>query len=404
MTQLPESDYANRSKSGLVTDQAVRGDRNQTVGQMAGGTAIASIEGQKIHIDHRTYVNADLDTIKRIVREELRVGHAEYGQPVNKGLNALVELMQVPEVKASVTQFRRDFQAASDQIDVIADYKALHDLLHALEFECHSVILPIFKGFSASETDLEELMLHDLRLQELLCCLQQVAERETVASSEVQWLTELQAAQQELHRAVEELEPEPLSQTLWLLNRVLAREPDKINTKLVAAARDLRLPDLVEAMQFIAQKLTSTPLNRAKLEQFEVSVDILCALDQRLAALVIGHDYWQTFDREMRCIEASLGNDLSDLERSWPYLKSQADQLIDADADADDWTISFQKDSQNLDMAIRAENPTKIRAHFRCYRRRASRRFFQVDVTLKRICEELRVVGGPLAMVLRMME
>ncbi|MEL7225456.1 MAG: hypothetical protein AAGL17_11485 [Cyanobacteria bacterium J06576_12] len=380
----------------------MRGDRNQTFGQMAGGTAIASVEGQNIHIDHRTYFNADLDTIKHIVREELRVRHAEYGQPVNQGLSALVELMQVSDVKESVTQFRMDFRAASDQIDVIANYKALHDLLHTLEFECHSVILSIFKGFSASETDVEQLIVHELRLQELLCSLQQVAERETVASSEVRWLTELQAAQQDLSQAIEELDPEPLRRSLWLLNRVLATEPDKINTRLIEAARALRLPDLVEAMQFIAQTLTNARLNRAKLEQFEVGVDVLCSLNQRLEALVIGHDYWQTFDREMRRIEATLGHDLFELQMSWPYLKNQANQLIDADAD--NWTISFLKDSQNLDMAIRAENPTKIRSHFRRYRRRASQRFFQVDVTLKRICEELRVVGGPLAMVLRMME
>ena len=117
---------------------------------------------------------------------------------------------------------------------------------------------------------------------------------------------------------------------------------------------------------------------------------------------MIGHDYWQSFDREMRRIEATLAQDLIELEMSWPYLQDQAGGLIDAEADT--WTIAFQKDSQNLDAALEAQHPVKIRRYFRLYRKRASQRFFQVDVTLKRLCEELREVGGPLASVLRMME
>lgn len=382
-------------------DQAVRGDRTQTVGQLSGGAAIASIEGQQIHIDNRTY-QADPETVKRLVREELRVAHTEYGQPVSAGLNALVELMQVPAVKDAVITFRVVFQAACAQIDVIANYKALHDLLHTLEFQCYGVIVQAAKRFPDDDLALEDLMEYELTLQDLLTELQQVAARETIATSEVRWLAELQKAQTELNSAIAKLDLGPLKRTIWLLNRVLANQPDRINTKLTEAARSLRLPDLVQAMQFVAEHLAGTQLDAQKLQQFEQGVMALAALNQRLGALVIGHDYWQSFDREMRRIESTLGQDLIELEMSWPYLQDQEGRLIDTEADA--WTIAFQKDSQNLDAALEAQNPVTIRRYFRLYRKRASQRFFQVDVTLKRLCEELREVGEPLALVLRMME
>lgn len=164
-------DEDNSSTDGLKIDQAVRGDLNQTVGQLSGGAAFASVEGQHINIDNRTY-QADPDTVKRLVREELRVAHTEYGQPVSQGLNALVELMQVPAVKDAVITFRVVFQAACEQIDVIANYKALHDLLHTLEFQCYGVIVQAAKRFPDDELALEDLMEYELTLQDLLAELQ----------------------------------------------------------------------------------------------------------------------------------------------------------------------------------------------------------------------------------------
>lgn len=401
MPDLSFPDAANSLTDGLEITQTVRGDRTQTIGQVSGGAAIASVEGEQIHIDNRTY-QADPEAVKRMVREELRVAHTEYGQPVKQGLDALVALMRVPAVKAAVITFRVVFQAACEQIEVIANYKALHDLLHTLEFQCYSVIAQEAKRFPDDEMALDNLMAHELTLQTLIEELQQVSARETLASYEVRWLSELQTAQAELHNALEQMDVEPLKRTIWLLNRVLANQPDRINTNLTAAARSLRLPELVQAMQFIDEQLADIPLDTEKRQQFEQGVEVLDRLNQRLGALVIGHDYWQTFDREMRRIEATLSRDLIELEMSWPYLQNQAGGIVDAEADQ--WTIDFQKDSEYLDAAITEQHPVKIKRYFRRYRRRAGQRFFQVDVTLNRLCEELREVGGPLASVLRMME
>jgi hypothetical protein len=69
----------------------------------------------------------------------------------------------------------------------------------------------------------------------------------------------------------------------------------------------------------------------------------------------------------------------------------------------DEWATSFRKDRDNLDSAIKTANPAQIKRYFRRYRRQAGVRFHQVDVDLKRLCEDLRKVGEPMDSVMKMM-
>jgi hypothetical protein len=161
------------------------------------------------------------------------------------------------------------------------------------------------------------------------------------------------------------------------------------------------LPDLVAALGLIVEKLAGVPLDTHKQQQFNQGVAVLADLNQRLTALIISHDYWQGFDLELRRIEASLDQDLMELEMSWPDLRERLSILFDGQTDP--WIQAFQQDSQELEGALQGQNPVKIRRYFRQFRRQAGDRFYQVDVTLKRLCEELREVGGPLTSVLRMM-
>ena len=368
--------------------------------QQSGKFGVNIGQGQGVHIGDVYQV--DPETIKRIVREELRLPQREYGDPVSLGLNALTELMQYSEARSAVITFRVDFQAACEQINIIANYKELHDLLHTLEFQCYNGIVQESKRFPDDETAFDILTDHEMTLQKILMEVQEVASRETIATNEVLWLKDLERGQEELHAAIEEVDTRRLQRTIWLLNRILAIQPSRINTNLNLAARTLRLPALVNALKSIWERLSKSNLNQEKLKQFQLGVEVLAELNDRLTALVIGHDYWQELDLELRRIEANLEKDLIELEMSWPDLKERTEVLFNPFGDQ--WAVSFHLDSQNLDAALNAQNPIKIKRFFRMYRRRASDRFYQVDVTLKRLCEELREVGEPLASVLRMIE
>ena len=392
----PASGSADLASPGLSIEQSTSGNQNQTLGQMSGGTAIANASNVTIN-------QADPEAIKRIVRDELRVANqVEYGEPVRRGLLALAELMKLPEARDSVVKFQVDFEAVCGQIEAIANYKLLHDLLHTLELQCYNLIIHEARRFPDDDEAVDSLMEHQMNLQDFLAQAQALAARETIAAREMSWLKELQQANSELEAAIEELDGRRLKRTIWLMNGILAIHPSQINTRLNAVAKQLRLPTLLSAMGLIWEQLQAAEVDGEKLGQFQTGMAMLSQLNTRLGALVIAHDVWQGVDLRLRLIETSLKTDTFELEMSWPDLQSQAQELFDPEMDA--WTVAFQKTVEQLDGALASQNPTKVKSGFRRFRRKAGERFFQVDVTLKRLCEELREVGSPLATVLQMLE
>jgi hypothetical protein len=287
-----------------------------------------------------------------------------------------------------------------EQIDVVGNYKDLHDLLHTLEFQCYSGIVQVARRFPDEETALDDLMDYELTLQEIVTDVREVAVRGTLATNETLWIKDLERTTEELRGAIENLETRQLKRAVWLINRVLAIQPSRINTSLNTAARALRLPALVKAMTCVRDNLAHGELDPEKTSQFKDGVEALANLERSLAVLVRTHNDWQELDLELRRIEANLEQDIFELEMSWLDLKAMAESLYSTTID--NWALSFKKDSDNLDSAIAAQNPAKVKRCFRSYRSRAGQRFHRVDVDLKRLCGNLRIVGEPLASVLRM--
>jgi hypothetical protein len=138
------------------------------------------------------------------------------------------------------------------------------------------------------------------------------------------------------------------------------------------------------------------------VSQFQNGVEALGQLGNHLTALVDTHDSWQAVELELRRIEALLDQDPQELEMSWPDLKARVDLLCGESNE--DWTAALRKDAETLTATFSEKNPVTLKRCFRSFRRRASDRFFRVDVDLKSVCGELRTVGEPLASVLRMIE
>jgi hypothetical protein len=97
-----------------------------------------------------------------------------------------------------------------------------------------------------------------------------------------------------------------------------------------------------------------------------------------------------------------MAHDLMEMEMSWPYLKKMTEPFYNGRLD--DWATSFAEYAAMLDSAVKGSDPNQIKRYFRRYRRQAGERFFQVDIILKRLCEDLKQVGQPLAAVLRIIE
>jgi hypothetical protein len=324
-------------------------------------------------------------------------------EAIGTGLFALRELMQrSSDVRGDASTFQADFRAAREQIDLLGGYKDLHDLLHRMQFHCYNGIVQAALRFPSDDVAVDSLTDYALTLDSIVAELQQVLAHSALPKQETIWVDDVVAARVDLNAALDGQDEKLLKRVIWRLNRLLTTQPALVNKSLNQTARVLRLPALTEVLARICERLASLELDTGKVEQFETGVRALQQLDRGLATLVDDHDRWQALDLELRRIEGTLDHDLFDLEMSWPDVKTRGEPLyLNV---ADDWAQALQKESHNLDEALAASNPAKVKRGFRNFQRRVSERFFQIDVNLKAVCGDLRQIGAPLASVLGMIE
>jgi hypothetical protein len=320
---------------------------------------------------------------------------------VSAGMNALIRLMQAPQVRAAVVAFQTDFQAACEQIDILTDHKRLHDLFQELESR-YNLVDHDRKHLETDETAWDSLMLIEPEIQTTTDELLNVANQAAFAADESWWTQQLDQTRQELRQAVENIDPAKLKSAAHRLYRVLTREPSRINARLVATAGSLRLSALVKALSIVHSSLTQPDLDLEAARQFQIGLEALTRLDSGLKTLVSNHNIWQDVDDELRRVEANLGQDTGELELAWLDLKSMTDTLCHANEAR--WAVDLNQVSAALDSALATETPVKVRHLFRRYRSQAGQRFRQVDQELLTLCRELQKIGASLNLVLRIIE
>jgi hypothetical protein len=317
------------------------------------------------------------------------------------GLAALAELMQAPEVRQAVIVFRTDFQAAVEQINRLFTYKEIHDRLHTLQFRVYNPLVAEARRFPEDEVARASLVDYELTLSELVRDLQDIANRENLPRNE-RWIDDLPTAREQLRQAIDHEDVGLLKQAIRLLDRTLALQPVRINAYIVNAARAIRLPALVQVLTTLHDHLAHHNVDSERLQAVNANIEALGSLTRRLEDLVVEQDRWQMIDHDLRRIEATLEQDTTELEWSWPDLKTQADLLYGDSADP--WATSLKAAGDALEEAIDARDQIRTKYCFRRYHVQAAQRFYRVDRDLLELCQSLRVSIEPLDAVLRMIE
>jgi TIR domain len=328
----------------------------------------------------------------------------EHARAVEGALDHLSDLVEASErVRATVRRFRSDLEAALLKIELLSAYKALHDLLHTLQFQCFDPVaaeLPLFPGDPGSEERLGEPEQH---LLETIDAVRDEVARWRRFEIETEYLLEdLEAAHTELRAAIDENDRRRLRRAHTALGRVINNYPTKINVLLLKAAHQLRLPALVGVMDEIKERLEKLGVGPEDVRQFVEGVGALAALEERLRELLYEHDHWQTADGEMRLLDANAEDFQYDLESLWPRLKVITEVLYRENAET--WAQRFKKESEQLEAALGGTSLGLVKSAFARYRRAAGLRFFKVDVELLKLCSSLQTVGVPLDRILRLLD
>jgi hypothetical protein len=321
------------------------------------------------------------------------------GRRAGAGLQALSELVQLsPEIRRAAGDFRTIFETATTEVDVLGDYKDIHDLLHQTQFHCYEPISSELGRFP-DDLSLENLDSYGHNLNGIIARLNDVARRSRVSEVDTAWYKDMTQVQEELNQAVAELDDKALKSAVRRLRRIIATQPVRINTRLVDSARDLRLPNLLDALNAIQAQLEALHLDDQKTAQFEEGLASLGRVASELEKLLSEHDRWQMVDGEIRRIETLSENGFDELIESWSDLKALAIPLFEQ-VDAD-WARTLVAACNKLDEALASDNPRNIRLAFKGFRRDANGRFDKVDIDLKTLCGGLRQIGEPLNAILR---
>jgi hypothetical protein len=315
---------------------------------------------------------------------------------ISAGLRALLDLMQKDEVKRAAADYRAEFQTAHDQIQILTDYKDMHDELHDMKTESFQPLCNALEQFPRQERARDMVGNARFDLARNVQNVQDVLTQPAFANSINSWVDKLEKALEELNRAHDQGDWDALNRAVRYIDLVIADQPPKINVQLVEAARKLGFAKLVYAMTRVREHLSESDVDRGRATLFEGAIHNLADLYHRLTELIAEHDRWQQIDSDLRLIRND--SSLDTLMLTWEVLRGMAEPVYRGRAEP--WARSLASVVERLDRAVADKNVKEAREPFQQFYGHASNRFIQVDKALRKLSTDLREVGQLLSFVL----
>jgi hypothetical protein len=194
------------------------------------------------------------------------------------------------------------------------------------------------------------------------------------------------------------------------LKLVMGSQSSRINGRLVATADDLRLFDLVEAMERVRQESTRAGLTHDHEQGLEVGRDSLRRLDGRLQGLVDAHKRWQWLDDRLRMLEEGSSRGLFELELLWRDVSADLERLCQEPGNALEQPLleELGEAGTQLGQLLARHDPSheadRVWMAFARLRGAQVQRVYNVDLELKSLCGELRKLEKPLSDLLGRLE
>lgn len=374
------------------------------------------------------------DGLLKLIKEERPDRYAEFEprlyqatepEPVRadpeiaKAADALV--LTKESLEKEPTHFQEPFKAALEQIDVISDYKVLHDRLHDLQYSCYpNIDLEVKRIFDDKSEDKDagpNLSQHqrDFRdyveeMQDAADRLRENIEQRGVERHDVEWrevaeeaeeVEQLEQARIALKRGIEIHHEGQVRSAMESITVVIGTQPERINRKLYAeinAANRVRLPNLIKLMKIESDKLIDrNPRLEERISRFKKGIAALELMHSDLASLINEHNVWQEADSTLRTLEDVLADDVQEQKISagfikpWQRLKAKTANLYSARTD--EWAEDLQKADKDFEDVIAKSLDFKAALMaFRNYSNAARYRFFKVDKSLLELCRKLSKV------------
>ncbi|HEX4707682.1 MAG TPA: toll/interleukin-1 receptor domain-containing protein [Candidatus Udaeobacter sp.] len=325
-----------------------------------------------------------------------------------ESFQGLSELMANPKIKEFVADEADQLLEADKRLQVLVDYKNVHDRLHDLQFKCYNYLFQECRKVE-DEIDWPLLDRPEKDLAKLTEALQGATQRPSLAEEDFGWLETLREAGKQLSVACNELSIAPLQEATRIIRTILEVRPTIFDVKLCAAARTLPLAELRTALGAIRGKIGPASIRSDAGKRFSAGVDALPQLSANLETLTTEHTRWQVIATSFWSIDALIDKSIDALRNSWPKLRGRLERICAGNPAR--WAVSILASANKLDALFAAPSPleakevqhwqTRVRQTYTSCSNDSGTQFYQVDLSLKRFCDELRDLHTALAKVLK---
>jgi hypothetical protein len=292
------------------------------------------------------------------------------------------------ELTGKLAGLKTEFHASLAQIDVVKDYKDLHDNLHDLQFAWFPLVRKKVAGLPDAKGAVYELRSHERDLRSVVGKLNDTLKKNKVNAGEKVWVDDLEVARQNLKAGVDSPEPQMdlINAAMAKASQVLETQPTFINGSLMRAVGALRLPRLIEIVQTVFDESILKKPTPEMVRKFEQGIQELKQINEDLTSLAKEHDTWQRNEGKINMIR-SIASSLGAFEVLWTQLKSELSPLYQNSTE--EWAGDLRTDEASLDQACRDKNIETVTQWFDLFSKDAKERFWNVDKLIKERCEAL---------------
>ncbi len=330
---------------------------------------------------------------------------------VLKGLEWTRSRLSVSATKDVLETSKTTLESVSRGISLLDGYKSLHDCLHYVQIKQFSILLSSVRASSIDDAQLEILREYQEQVRTSVDSARMIVGRlpnePTLRLIETRWIDDLDTAISIYQKALDDQSSAAARIAILKLSRVLETEPPRLNNLIFAAAKELPLQALSNALQILGGDAGSTELIAANIA--------LKNVEDTLRSRVAEHDMWQQIDKGIWYLDklfTQSANQIEDFLVLWPEVKAGARTLGDLSQGAK-WAANLKEYADRIEDAlllamapdsVAAKDPSRpklpLARAFSAFRSEARQRFFVVDQLLKQDCSLLVGIGAPLKSIL----
>jgi hypothetical protein len=324
------------------------------------------------------------------------------------GLEALSDLIESDEfAHEAVLFYRRIFETAVKEFEIVADYKSMHDALHRLQLGWPDMSAMLKNVESNSAIQLQVVSSSSL-FTGMITDLDTTYQRRFVDASEKTWIDNLKREQADLERATVDDDMDAIDVIFKDIREQIGNNLTWLNNRLKASVTALHLKDLMNSMTDLCTILEEIASGRAsqQVEKYSAGVSEMAKLDEEISKLIIQHDAWQRIEDFLRTLGVALGQwtdsegvrststeelRLGQLNLILNVIKMKVVPLL-----AEQTSMLAKKlntSAAKLEELIQQKEADKAEDRFYTIRDQVRLFFFDLDSGLKAKCEELRRIG-----------